>query len=86
MPIYSVYILICQDKSYYVGLSTKIKKRIQEHQSGQCHYTKSRLPVKLAFLQTFNTKEKAGLIERKIKRWSRKKKEKLISNEWEILV
>ncbi len=78
-----VYILQCADKSYYTGHTENIEKRIGEHQTGsyKC-YTSTRLPVKLAYVDEFPTREEALSHERQIKGWCRKKKEALIRGDW----
>jgi putative endonuclease len=48
-------------------------------------FTATRLPVQLVFSQEFATREEALASERQIKGWSRKKKEALIKNDWELL-
>ena len=79
-----VYILKCSDNSYYTGHTDNIEKRISEHKLREfCCYTASRLPVKVVFVQMFNTREAAFNAERKIKGWSRNKKEALIRKDWE---
>ncbi|HTP13756.1 MAG TPA: GIY-YIG nuclease family protein, partial [Bacteroidota bacterium] len=46
-PFY-VYILECSDRSYYVGLTSDVERRIVEHNTGTYQgYTASRRPVKL---------------------------------------
>jgi predicted GIY-YIG superfamily endonuclease len=81
-----VYILACADKSYYVGQTDKLSKRLAEHQSGALGgYTSARLPVRLKYSQAFPSREQAFAVERQLKGWSRKKKEALIRGDWESL-
>ena len=78
-----VYILICKDGSYYTGHTDNLENRITEHKSGAIKgYTSSRLPVEIVFSQEFQTREEALENERKIKGWSRKKKEAMIRGDW----
>lgn len=49
-------------------------------------YTKTRLPVETVFLELFQTRDEAIDMERRIKGWSRKKKEALIKDDWDLLV
>ena len=79
---FCVYILKCKDNSYYVGHTDNIAKRLVEHHNKLCAYTSIRLPVKLVFLQYFQTRDEAFVTERKIKKWSRKKKKALIKGDW----
>ena len=74
-----VYILKCADGSYYTGHTDDLEKRISEHSTGEyCEYTQSRLPVNLMFSQEFFARWEALSSERRIKGWSRAKKEALI--------
>ncbi len=78
--MWTVYILKCNDESFYVRFTTDLKKRIQDHQSGDgAQYTRSRLPVKLVYSEKYIKQNDAEDRERQIKRWSRTKKEALIS-------
>ncbi len=62
------YILECSDKTYYVGSTNNIERRLRDHSFGQCRYTKSRLPVKLVFTKKFSTLKEARNYEYFIKR------------------
>ncbi|HKK61719.1 MAG TPA: hypothetical protein VJ951_04115, partial [Bacteroidales bacterium] len=48
-------------------------------------YTYSRRPVKIVFYETFQNPNDAILWEKRIKGWSRKKKEALINGDFEEL-
>lgn len=74
-----VYILECADGSFYTGCTTRIDQRIAQHQSGETGgYTSARLPVKVVHVTEFQSVLDAIDAERKIKRWSRAKKQALI--------
>lgn len=79
------YILKLANGKYYVGSTYSLKNRIAEHNSGLDFYTKQHLPVKLVYYEEHQTKEEAAKREYQIKKWSREKKEKLISGEWRKL-
>ncbi len=84
MEYFSVYILRCKDGSYYTGHTDNLEKRISEHRAKKyCNYTEIRLPVEVVFVQHFTTRNEAFVAERKIKKWSRKKKEALIRGSWD---
>ena len=84
-PFY-VYILQCNDGSYYTGHTDDIEKRIAEHLNVEHKgYTSTRLPIKLVYLQEFQTRHEAITAERQIQGWSRKKKEALMRNDWKEL-
>lgn len=67
---YAVYILRCNDKTYYTGFTTKIESRLKAHNKGEVHYTKSRLPLELIHLSLFKDKLKAYDFERYLKNGS----------------
>ena len=71
----------------YTGITNNIEKRLMEHQIGidKSSYTFSRKPVELVFCQPFNNIISAIEQEKRIKRWTRKKKEALIEGNWEKL-
>ena len=75
------YIVECRDGSLYTGWTNNLEKRIQAHNAGKgSKYTKSRLPVKLVYTETFETKEEAMSREYAIKHMKRKEKLLLIEN------
>ena len=81
-----VYILRCADGSYYTGHTDNIEHRLAEHHEGRIPgYTSSRRPVELVFQEEFPTRLEALEMERRIKGWSRHKKEALIVRNWELL-
>jgi len=87
MKKYFVYILLCFDGTYYVGITSRLVERIIEHKSGKHpeSYTNSRRPVELVYYCEFNDVRIAIAKEKQIKKWSRAKKEALINGEFEKL-
>lgn len=77
--LYFTYILECSDKTYYVGCTNNLKKRLKQHNQSKwgAHYTKIRRPVILKYTEEFNTLLEARQRETEIKGWRREKKEKL---------
>lgn len=82
-----VYILLCADGSYYVGSARGLlDHRIGQHHAGEmAGYTSKRRPVTLVWSQDFQFITDAIAFERRIKGWSRAKKEALIRGEYEKL-
>ena len=81
-----IYILRCSDASFYVGHTDDLERRIAQHHEGASPcYTLIRRPLKLAYSQEFGTREEALAAERKIKGWSRAKKEALIVGDWQTI-
>ena len=72
------YLLRCSDGTLYCGWTDNIEKRLAAHNSGKASkYTRSRLPVKLVYFETFETKQEAMSREARIKRLSRREKLRL---------
>lgn len=81
--VFWTYILRCADGSYYTGHTDNLDHRISQHQTGShCDFTSRRLPVTLVWNENFATRIEALEAERRIKPWSRKKKEALIRGDW----
>ncbi len=73
------YILICGDGTLYTGWTNNLEHRLAAHNAGKGgKYTRSRLPVRLAYYEEFNDKTEAQSREWHIKRLSRKEKLRLI--------
>lgn len=87
MKLYYVYILKCSDNLTYTGITNNISRRFIEHQKGlnkNC-FTFKRRPLKLIFKQDFNDLNQAIYFEKKIKKWSGKKKYALVNGEFDLL-
>ena len=83
---YYVYIFRCSDGSFYVGSSKDIEQRVKVHNAGNAsRYTRSRCPVSLVYKEKCESLGTALRRERQIKKWSRVKKEALISGDFELL-
>lgn len=84
-----VYILRCADDSYYVGShrGDDLEGRVSQHQNGTFPdaYTSKRRPVILVWSERFSRFDDAVAFERRIKGWSRAKKEALIRGDFEAL-
>ncbi len=74
------YLLRCSDGTLYCGWTDNIEKRLAAHNSGKASkYTRSRLPVKLVYFETFDTKQEAMSREARIKQLSRREKLALVN-------
>ena len=80
------YMLQCADGSYYVGCTTDLDGRLGHNIAGtHGGYTATRRPVKMVWADEFQTIHDAIGAERRIKGWSRAKKEALIRGDWEMI-
>ncbi|MDE3247648.1 MAG: GIY-YIG nuclease family protein [Bacteroidota bacterium] len=59
-----MYVLRCNDETYYTGCTSDINDRLSRHSKGQVQYTSSRLPVNLMVIINFSDKYNAYDFER----------------------
>jgi putative endonuclease len=73
------YMLRCADGSLYTGWTNDLEARILAHNAGKgAKYTRSRLPVELAYYEAFETKREAMSREWHLKQLTHEEKLKLI--------
>jgi len=79
-----VYILRCNDGSFYTGITNNLERRLLEHNReklGGAKYTRSRGPVELVYSEVYPTRNEALKREYYIKnKLSRQQKEELINS------
>ena len=81
-PPFVTYMLRCGDGSYYVGHTDELELKLAQHQAGTCDaYTTTRQPVELAWSAPFADRDTAFAAERRLKGWSRAKREALIAGD-----
>ena len=74
-----VYILLCDDRSLYTGISNNPQQRFFDHKNGKGgRYTRLHKPIKIVYLEQQASKSKALKRELQIKGWSRKKKIRIL--------
>jgi putative endonuclease len=79
-PRWLVYLLRCSDGSLYTGITNDLPKRLKAHAAGKAsRYTRSRLPVKLAYSEPQRSKSAALKREAAIKRLRRAEKDRLLA-------
>ena len=77
--MYFVYLIECDDKSIYTGITTDVQRRFIEHKNKKGgHYTGSRQVIKILHTEQFQTRSGALKREAQIKSWNRDKKLDLI--------
>jgi putative endonuclease len=81
-----LYILLCDNGSYYTGSTIDLNKRLIQHQKGKgANHTRKHPPVALVYVEKFERISEAFFREKKIQGWSRAKKEALISGYTDML-
>ncbi|MFM5953464.1 MAG: TrmH family RNA methyltransferase [Novosphingobium sp.] len=80
------YMVRCTDGSYYVGHTDDLDLRMAQHNAGTYPgHTHNRRPVELVWSDIFADRDTAFANERKLKGWSRAKKEALIRGDWDAI-
>ncbi len=57
--MYYVYVLLCQKKKIYVGVTSDLKRRVNEHYRGNTYSTKRLGVEKLIYYESFINKKDA---------------------------
>ena len=67
--MHHVYILLClkDPTKHYIGLTTDLKERIDDHNRGDSRYTKTFLPWELETFISFKNKKLAASFEKYLK-------------------
>ena len=81
MSRHVVYVLECEDGTYYTGYTTDLERRLAEHNAGEgAKYTRPRTPVTVVHRERFETRSAAMSREYEIKQLTRTKKERLVDD------
>jgi len=84
-PCFWIYMLECENGSYYTGYTKNLAMRYQQHLNGKVKYTHSFRPVRIAQCwQLFDEVGMALKIERFIKKQDRRVKELLVHSPEEL--
>lgn len=77
---YFVYMVKCADNTLYTGYTSNLEQRLKQHNSGSqgARYTRTRRPVKLVFVEIYQSQREAIKRELAIKKRSREEKLNLI--------
>ncbi len=77
---YFVYLLLCDDGSYYTGYTNNVTLRFERHKKGYgARYTRIRRPEKVVYVEEFKTRGAAIRRELQIKSLSHREKHELVS-------
>ena len=78
---YFVYIVQCSDDTLYTGITTDVKRRVDEHNNSYkgAKYTKLRRPVALVYTEKSDNRSEASKREYVVKKLSRSEKLELIN-------
>lgn len=74
-----VYLLLCDKKTFYVGMTDNLERRVLQHRRKESPYTKKFLNIELAHFEKYSSRRQAEKRELQIKKWSITKKKALIT-------
>ncbi len=67
-----VYVVVCADDTFYVGMTTDVARRVRQHNAGRgARYTRTHGPVSLAASVPCSDRVEAMRLEARLKRLSR---------------
>lgn len=81
MSDWYLYLIRCRDGTLYTGISTDVDRRLAQHQragNAGSKYLKGRGPLNLVFQKNLGSKSLALKVERRVKRISKARKEKIV--------
>jgi putative endonuclease len=82
-----VYLVECNDGSFYVGSTYDLERRISEHNEGLgAAYTRRRRPVTLRWSAHYDRVEDAYAAEKRLQGWGRRKRQALIDADFDLLL
>ena len=74
-----LYILECNDGSYYTGITNDIARRVERHNTGKgSKYTRVHRPVTLVYYEEYEDQSHARKRENELKGWRHDKKQSLV--------
>jgi predicted GIY-YIG superfamily endonuclease len=79
MRSWFVYVLLCDQKTFYVGMAEDFEKRLVEHKRGYSTYTKKFSDIRLVYQEQCRNRAEAERRELQLKKWSVAKKRALIA-------
>ena len=84
--MYFVYIIeSIRDGDFYKGSTKDYIRRLEQHNSGESQFTRSKMPWKLIFVSSFESKKEALIEEKRLKRSNKKYLQWLINQPVNIL-
>ncbi len=85
--MWSLYIIRCADDSLYVGITTDVERRFEEHQAGKkqsAKYVRGRGPLKLVYQYEIGDRSLASRYEYACKQLSKDDKERLVAGQLDL--
>jgi putative endonuclease len=74
-----VYLLLCDQKTFYVGITPDIVDRFRQHRDKTSFFTKKFSDIQLVYCEQYSDKHTTAKREKQLKGWSHAKKQMLIN-------
>lgn len=81
-----VYILLCDHKTYYIGITHDLQQRFKSHKAKQNIATKEFFDLRLIYSENYTTRIEAEKREKQLIGWTAAKKKALITGDKEVLI
>lgn len=79
MANYYIYVIRCSDNSLYTGYTNDVNRRFRLHEEGKgAKYTRGRAPLKLEYVEGYETKSEALKAEYAFKKLTKHQKERFL--------
>ena len=72
--------LLCDQKTFYIGITPDLVSRIRQHKDKNSFFTKKFSEIKLVYCEKYRSQNEAVKREKQLKGWGRAKKQLLIKN------
>ena len=74
-----LYLLFCNEKTFYVGITDNLERRLNKHKNKESFFTKKFSDIKIVYCEKYKSKTEVAKREQQIKGWSRAKKQMLVN-------
>ena len=79
---WSVYIILCTDKTLYTGITVDVPRRFDQHSTGKgAKYLRGRQPEQLVYVEPGHNRSSATKREINLKKMSRTEKSRIIASD-----
>lgn len=79
---YYVYIILCDDGSFYTGYTKDVNNRVKLHVNGQgARYTKMHKPKRISYVESYEQRTEAMKREKAIKKLNHNQKQELVNSQ-----
>ena len=70
--------LLCDQKTFYVGITNDLVSRLRQHKNKSSFFTKKFSEIKLVHCEEYRVEKEAVIREKQLKGWNRAKKQMLV--------